>query len=109
VFVKWQAVSKADVANCLKIFKKYPLLTSRKRLQLEHLQRWGLNTGWEFHLKTRDQRYDKQEEMVEIENKSFVIPPYFGPWLSGFIEAESCFHSQSGLALVFHKTETGRF
>ena len=78
-------------------------------MQLEHLQRWGLNTGWEFHLKTRDQRYDKQEEMVEIENKSFVIPPYFGPWLSGFIEAESCFHSQSGLALVFHKTETGRF
>ena len=35
--VKWISVSTKDVENCLKILSKYPLLTTNKICQLEHL------------------------------------------------------------------------
>lgn len=37
--VKWIALSKKDVNNCLNIINKYPLLTTRKLCQFEHLKK----------------------------------------------------------------------
>jgi hypothetical protein len=32
--------------------------------------------------------YDDQPNMINYNDNNFVIPSYFAPWLSGFIEAE---------------------
>jgi hypothetical protein len=36
--IKWYLSSKINFNNCLNILSKYPLLTSRKICQLEHLK-----------------------------------------------------------------------
>ena len=42
-------------------------------------------------------RASDQKQIIEQYNKSFIIPRYFGPWLSGFIESEGCFMSEKDL------------
>lgn len=90
--VKWWAISKKAVNNCLAILEEYPLLTSRKICQLQHLKNCIRNNDWEYHVKTRDSKYSEQQKII---NKKFDLPPYFAPWLSGFIEAEGCFRKNS--------------
>jgi cytochrome c oxidase subunit 1 len=91
VKVRWSAISKKDVSIVLNILKLYPLLTSRKICQLNHYNQCAANNSWNYHLNTRDLRYENQKEIIENYNKSFDIPSYFSSWLSGFIEAEGCF------------------
>ena len=79
----------------LSILEKYPLLTSRKICQLEHLKDCMENNDWEYHLKKREIRYLNQEKYIKNFKESFVIPSYFGPWLSGFTEAKGCFRAKS--------------
>ncbi|BEI31788.1 putative LAGLIDADG homing endonuclease (mitochondrion) [Bryopsis sp. KO-2023] len=97
--IVWVAVSQKHCNNVLKIFDKYPLLTSRKICQYEYLKQCMSNRAWSYHLETRDSRYDKQQQMVEYYKQNFIIPHYFGPWLSGFIEAVGCFRSTHGLSV----------
>lgn len=95
--VGWNAKAKKDVQNCLRILSEYPFITSRKICQLDYYFKTIQNNSWDFHLKNRDLKYDKQHTLIE-ENKDFVIPSYFSAWLSGFIEAEGsfrCTHSKS--------------
>nr|AOC61564.1 putative LAGLIDADG homing endonuclease [Gloeotilopsis planctonica] len=94
----WIAIAQKDVARCLKIFEKYPLLTSRKICQLAHLKKCLQNRSWSFHLETRDFKYAQQKEIIASYKKDFVIPSYFGPWLSGFAEAEGSFRSTYALS-----------
>lgn len=91
--IVWVAVSQKSTRKILNIFEKSPLLTSGKICQLNYLKQCMANRSWSYHLETRDSRYDKQQQMVEYYKQNFIIPHYFGPWLSGFIEAEGCFRS----------------
>ena len=100
--VKWIALSTKDVAKCLNILSKYPLLTSRKICALEHLLKCLENTDWNYHLKTRDTKYNLQSNLINFYNNSFVLPDYFKGWLSGFIEAEGCFRFRNDKAISFY-------
>ncbi len=91
--IMWVAVSLKHCNHLLKIFDKYPFLTSRKRCQYDYLKQCMSNRAWSYHLQTRDLKYQKQQQIVEDYKQNFMIPRYFGPWLSGFIEAEGCFRS----------------
>lgn len=99
--VKWLAISKKDVQNCLNILTKYPLLTSRKRCQLYHLLKCMEIQDWNYHLKTRAHKYEMQPNLIES-NKDFMIPTYFKGWLSGFVEAEGCFRMNKNKASSFY-------
>ena len=107
--VKWAAFSSKDVNNCLLILSKYPLLTSRKICQLEHLLKCVKEKSWNYHLKTRDTKYDIQKELVTYKNKYFLIPTYFNGWLSGFIEAEGCFRLRKNKATSFYISQNYDF
>ena len=98
--IVWVASAKKDVINILNILEKYPLLSSRKICQLEYMKQCLKNRSATFLLQTRDSKYDTQQKLLQHYNKSFNIPHYFGPWLSGFIEAEGCFSSTDSLVLL---------
>lgn len=98
--ISWTASAKKDVSNILNILEKYPLLSSRKICQLEYAKQCLVNRSVEYLYKTRGSRYDNQQGLIEQYNKGFNIPHYFGPWLSGFIEAEGCFSSTDSLAVL---------
>ena len=58
---------------------------------LNYLKQCMINRTWDYHLKTRDSQYESRQQIIEQCNKDFTYPSYFGPWLSGFIEAEGSF------------------
>lgn len=91
-YVTWVITSKKDIANALTILDQYPLLSSRKRCQLEFMKSCMKNRDVNFYLQNRDSKYDKQENIAQS-NKKFIqsLPDYFPAWLSGFIEAEGSF------------------
>lgn len=99
--VVWVAIAQKDVKKIFIIFEKYPLLTSRKICQLQYLKQCMVDRSWDFHLKTRDFRYRTQQDLVKHYNQSFEIPDYFGPWLSGFVEAEGSFRSTTGYVSLY--------
>lgn len=89
--ILWTAVRQDDVKRILAILDKYPPLTSRKVCQHAYLKHLMLNRDWNYHLKTRDSKYDTQEQLIKHYKHHFKIPDYFAPWLSGFFEAEGHF------------------
>nr|UEK25995.1 hypothetical protein [Mutinus fleischeri] len=99
--VKWLAISKKDVQNCVNILTKYPLLTSRKICQLDHLLKCIEIQDWNYHLNTRAHKYDMQPNLIEY-NTDFKIPTYFKGWVSGFVEAEGCFRMNKNKASSFY-------
>ena len=88
--VKWYVKSKKAICTCLEIISKYPFLTSNKICQLKYFKQSIPST---CHSETSDQ----QKQIIEQYNRSFIIPRYFGPWLSGFIESEGCFTFEENL------------
>jgi hypothetical protein len=98
--ITWAATNLKTISLCLQVFERYPFLTTNKFLQLEHLKQCSVLNDWDYHLKTRDSRFSKQEEMVQQKKITFITPTYFGPWLSGFIEAEGSFAFFHKLVLV---------
>lgn len=54
-----------------------------------------VNNEWEYHEETRDMKYENQENIIKYNKDNFKIPFYFGPWLSGFTEAEGCFRANT--------------
>lgn len=107
--VKWVSFSKKDVENCLIILSKYPLLTSRKICQLEHLIDCIKNEDWNYHLETRVKKYELQSNIIDFNNKDFIIPHYFNSWLSGFTEAEGCFRFRNNKATSFYISQNNDF
>lgn len=103
--VVWFAIAQKDVARCLQIFEKYPFLTSRKICQLAHLKNCLQNRSWNYHLESRDLKYAQQKDILASYKKDFVIPPYFGPWLSGFAEAEGSFRSTHALSFYIGQNQ----
>jgi hypothetical protein len=103
--VKWFAIDQKTVKNCLRVIEKYPFLTSRKICQLNHLKQCFELNSWDYHLETRDSRYSKQKDIIDHYKTSFIIPPYFGPWFSGFTEAEGSFRSTAGLSFYIGQND----
>lgn len=102
--IVWVASSQKSTRQILKIFEKYPLLTSRKICQLNHLKQCIARSPrcrWSYHLATRDSRYDQQRQIVQHFNQNFLTPEYFGPWLSGFIEASGASFRSSPFLSVY--------
>nr|YP_009725928.1 hypothetical protein [Caulerpa ashmeadii]QHQ73216.1 hypothetical protein [Caulerpa ashmeadii] len=97
--ILWTPRGQKHCSHVLKIFDKYPLLTSSKICQYDYLKQCMSNRAWSYHLETRDRRYDKQQQMVEYYKQNFIIPHYFGPWLSGFIESSGSFRSTNGFSV----------
>ena len=91
--IRWTAASQNHVKRVLAILEKYPLLTSRKICQLHYLKQCMLNRSWKYHLETRDLKYLQQDKWIMNFKRHFEIPHYFGPWFSGFFEAEGCFRA----------------
>ena len=92
--VVWSTAAKKNVKHLLNVFETYPFLTSRKRCQLNHVKQCMLKNSWDYHLNTRDSKFDAQNKIISNNNISFEIPHYFGPWLSGFSEAEGHFSAK---------------
>lgn len=107
-FVVWVVDDKKEISEIIKIFDKYPLLTSRKICQLQFLKTCLNDLCIDSYFKTRDFKYDRQKAIIlGNSTKKFyedalpspacgashgwALRPYFGNWLSGFIEAEGCF------------------
>jgi len=90
-YVTWAIVSRKDIKTALFILDQYPLLTTRKRCQLEFMIKCIKDRSVNFYLQSRDHKYDKQPEMIALLNQNFIRPDYFPAWLSGFIEAEGSF------------------
>jgi LAGLIDADG endonuclease len=88
--VIWVVNDKNQIENIIKIFDKYPLLTSKKICQLAYLKTCLTENSVENYLKTRNQKFDKQLDIINS-LINFKTPDYFKAWLSGFIEAEGCF------------------
>lgn len=44
-----------------------------------------------FIVENRGFMYDNQPKMLDDNDKNLLVPDYFSPWLSGFIEAEGNF------------------
>lgn len=107
--IKWYLSSKINFNNCLNILSKYPLLTSRKICQLEHLKECLKNKDWDYHLKTRDFKYNLQSDIINKYYNTFILPSYFKEWLSGFIEAESCFRFRNNKPTSFYISQNNDY
>lgn len=92
--ITWATSAKKRVKHLLNVFETYPFLTSRKRCQLNHVKQCMLKNNWNYHLNTRDSKFDAQNRIISSNNINFEIPHYFGPWLSGFSEAEGHFSAK---------------
>jgi hypothetical protein len=96
-FIIWVVDNRIHIQNLIKIFKKYPPLTTRLRAQLAFMLNCFEENNIEWYLNARDKKYLNYNvaphshshscdcEGVNIDNS------YFNVWLSGFIEAEGCF------------------
>lgn len=103
--VVWVAVSQKSSKQIQLVFETYPPLTSRKICQLNHLKKTLLDRSWDYHLATRDSKYEHQKQIIQGAKHHFVIPHYFGPWLSGFMEAEGCFRSSASAGLSVYVSQ----
>lgn len=90
-YVTWIAVKKDLIQSLLKLLEEYPLLTTRKQCQLKFAIKCIENGTKDFIVENRNFMYQDQHNMLNYNEKNFVIPTYFPTWLSGFIEAEGNF------------------
>jgi cytochrome c oxidase subunit 1 len=91
-FVIWFIDNKNHIIEAIKIFDKYPPLTSRLTCCLSFLKSCLNNNDVLTYLSQRDLKYSNQNNLIQEKIFKFELPlDYFNSWLSGFIEAESCF------------------
>lgn len=94
--VIWVVDSKKTILEIIKIFDKYPLLTSRKICQINFMKNCIKLNSIDWYLLNRNFKYNNQLNYIntlnlKFKNKTFICSEYFKCWLSGFIEAEGCF------------------
>lgn len=103
--VVWSTNSQSSIAKIFDVFKRYPLLTSRKTCQLKHALACSENRAWAFHQQSRDFKYAMQPEIVQRCKSDFKPPSYFAPWISGFYEAEGCFRCTHRLSAYISQND----
>jgi hypothetical protein len=86
-FVIWVMDDKKKIIETIKIFSNYPPLTSRLICSLKFLNDCLIHSDVDTYLNTRKFKYINISSL----DVPFSNPSYFPSWLSGFIEAESCF------------------
>lgn len=90
--ILWVENNQKKIKNILTIFDTYPLLTSSKQCQLNFMKKCLEFKDIKWYLENRNLKYKLQFNIInEMSNKNILILPYFKEWLSGFMEAESCF------------------
>lgn len=90
-YVTWVCYKSEDLLKIFSIIEKYPLLTTRKQLQLDFALNCIRKPDIENFFKKRANKYSSQREICEKYYKSFEILEYFPAWLSGFIEGSGSF------------------
>lgn len=81
-FVIWVVDDKKKVQELIKIFDKYPLLSSKKNCQLAFLKKCLIENSMDFYLTNRDSKFEDQKGFINtmeesIENKTFTLPIHF--------------------------------
>ena len=85
-FIIWDVNNRKQIQKILKLFIKYPPLTTRLRAQLAFMLECFEQNNVKWYLNARDNKYlNNNVEIPNIDNS------YFNEWLSGFIEAKGCF------------------
>ncbi len=89
----WVLDDKKTIKTLIEdIFVKYKPLTSRLHFQLKFLIEMLNQNSIDHYFLSRDLKFAGQQSFIEYQNKIFTISvDYFQIWLSGFIEAKSCF------------------
>ena len=85
-FVIWIVDDKKLIINIIKIFDKYPPLTSKLYAQLLFMKSCLLHNDINKYFMERQNKY-LIYKLIDLNINS----NYFKEWLSGFIEAEGCF------------------
>lgn len=99
LFVVWAENTKSKVTALLRVFQRYPPLTTRIRLQLAFMERMLELTVVEkrkplvvaAYFAQRGLKYPVAEQRLAESPTEILRLPYYKEWLSGFIEAEGCF------------------
>lgn len=89
--VIWVVNKKEIVIDIIKIYEKYPPLTSKKTLQLKFIKECILKNSLDWYLSNRNNKYNNQNVFISIILNNNLLPDYFNEWFSGFVEAEGCF------------------
>lgn len=84
-FVIWVVNDKSVINNLIKLLEIYPPLTRTKLAQLEFMKECLKRDSITYYLDNRSNKYTLFSVKPNYNNS------YFKEWLSGFIEAESCF------------------
>jgi cytochrome c oxidase subunit 1 len=92
----WVVNDKKMIQDIIKIFDKYPPLTSKKICQLKFLKECIEKDSMDWYLTNRNNKYNNQlsiinSDMFGLEKDNLLLPSYFNEWFSGFTEAEGCF------------------
>jgi hypothetical protein len=97
--VLWVVNTKSQIINIVKIFERYPPLTTRLMYQLKFLHKMlalarigrPKAATIDTYFKARTSKYDGRGTLTGRPSAFFLESPYYGAWLSGFVEAEGCF------------------
>lgn len=90
--VLWVMNDREKIRETLKIFDKFPPLTSKAVCGIAFMKTFLEEPNVDKYLETRGLKYEKQAEMNATALKQkFIYPSYWGPWLAGFTEAVGCF------------------
>ena len=76
----------------IQYLNNYPLLTAKKQCQLEFVKYCLSNKDIKNFFSDRENKYKNKLLLLEKFATVNNFPFYFGPWLSGFIEAEGNFN-----------------
>jgi hypothetical protein len=90
--VLWVLNDRKEIKSFLILIAPYPFLTTRKKLQLDFMLDCLEHNDVFKYMCLRDFRYLTQDALIKhMSLRDLTLLPYFNPWLSGFMEAESCF------------------
>jgi hypothetical protein len=93
-YVQWTINDSGLICtSILPLFAQFPPLTTRMTLQVAFLIEALSGMSISDYMILRGQKYSARDQITPLFT---TLPPYFGSWLSGFIEAEGCFAVRSG-------------